>query len=99
MRRYRYAKGSMACSDCHIGRMRQTDVTYFTFTGRRMITVPDFPAWVCDICGKCEYDIHALENLALLLHPPAQPKRAGIRSKGKGAGDSPGANPNPLSSK
>src|SRR4030042_3395861 len=55
------------CSDCSIGQMRQTRVTYFTFLGERMITVPDFPAWICDMCGKCEYDLEALDNLALLL--------------------------------
>jgi len=35
-----------------------------------MITVPDFPAWICDMCGKREYDMQALNDLALLLFPP-----------------------------
>jgi hypothetical protein len=35
-----------------------------------MVNVPDFPAWKCDICGYQEYDIKAIDNLALLLGTP-----------------------------
>ena len=57
-----------------------------------MITVPEFPAWVCDICGKCEYDTDALDNLAMMLYPPPvlKQKRKITRSKGKGDAPSPG---------
>jgi YgiT-type zinc finger domain-containing protein len=57
------------CSECHIGQMHQTKVTYFTWLGEDLVTVPDFPAWVCDICGRLEYDFEALNNLAILLLP------------------------------
>jgi len=50
--------------------MRRTHVTYFTWAGSEMITVPDFPAWVCDICGKREYDLEALNRLSQVLFPP-----------------------------
>ena len=49
--------------------MHQTTVTYFTLLGDDLITVPDFPAWLCDICGRLEYDFEALNNLAVLLCP------------------------------
>ncbi len=63
------------CSNCSIGQMRKTHITYFTWLGEQMITVPDFPAWICDICGKREYDLQALDNLALMLNPPPKAKR------------------------
>lgn len=73
------------CSDCSVGQMRQTTVTYFTFLDDRMITVPDFPAWICDMCGKCEYDLNALDNLATLLCPQdaVRPARRSHRSAAK----------------
>ena len=49
--------------------MHQTKVTYFTWLSEDLITVPDFPAWVCDICGRLEYDHESLNDLALLLNP------------------------------
>jgi YgiT-type zinc finger domain-containing protein len=51
--------------------MRRGFVTYFTWIGEELITVPDFPAWVCDVCGRREYDLQALNRLSLLLDPSA----------------------------
>lgn len=76
---------SIPCSACRIGEMRPTKVTYFSFARDRMITIPDFPAWKCDICRKCEFDIDALDQLALLLNPPVLAEKSA--SRGKGAGD------------
>jgi YgiT-type zinc finger domain-containing protein len=83
------------CSDCSIGQMRQTAVTYFTFLGGRMITVPDFPAWICDMCGKCEYDLEALDNLALLLCPQdaSLSAKRPSSSAAKGKATPPGSRP------
>jgi len=47
--------------------MHRRFVTYLTWLGDELITVPDFPAWVCDVCGKREYDLQALGQLNLLL--------------------------------
>ena len=75
------------CSNCSIGQMRKTHITYFTWLGEQMITVPDFPAWICDICGKREYDLQALDNLALMLNPPAKKKAVVMISKTARRGD------------
>lgn len=46
-------------------------ITYFTWLGAELITVPHFPAWVCDVCGKREYDESAVNWLNMLLDPNA----------------------------
>jgi YgiT-type zinc finger domain-containing protein len=51
--------------------MHRDYIAYFTWLGDELISVPDFPAWVCDICGRCEYDENALTRLTLLLSPNA----------------------------
>lgn len=61
--------------------MRPTKVTYFAFARGHMITIPDFPAWECDICKKCEFDIDALDKLALLLNPPVRAEKPAPRGK------------------
>jgi YgiT-type zinc finger domain-containing protein len=59
------------CRDCQAGHMHRRFVTYLTWLYDELITVPDFPAWVCDVCGRCEYDVRALNRLSLLLSPVA----------------------------
>jgi len=51
--------------------MHREFITYFTWMDEELITVPNFPAWVCDVCGRREYDAHALSRLSLLLNPNA----------------------------
>jgi YgiT-type zinc finger domain-containing protein len=62
---------SMPCRECQVGMMHRKLVAYVTYIGDELITVPDFPAWVCDICGQREYDNNALNRLMLLLSPNA----------------------------
>lgn len=59
------------CSECQAGQMHRHYITYFTWLGDELITVPDFPAWVCDVCGRREYDPYALSQLSMLLNPSA----------------------------
>jgi hypothetical protein len=42
-----------------------------TWLGNDLITVPNFPAWICDFCGDRSYDTHALAQLSILLNPEA----------------------------
>jgi YgiT-type zinc finger domain len=72
------------CNECQAGQMHRQFVTYFTWLGDELITVPDFPSWVCDVCGRREYDLHALNQLSLLLSPNAgkgTPKTRTIRKR------------------
>lgn len=86
-------QATIPCSECQAGIMRREFLTYFTWLGDELITVPDFPAWVCDVCGKREYDLQALNQLNLLLnsnagrtpHSPRKAPRAQPQKKGSQA--------------
>ena len=60
---------SHVCPECHTGVLRLEYLTYFTWLNDELITVPNFPSWVCDVCGKREYDTHAVSWLNMLLSP------------------------------
>lgn len=62
---------SFPCSECAAGIMHVRHITYFTWLGEELITVPNFPAWVCDMCGKREYDERTIAWLTMLLSPNA----------------------------
>jgi len=87
------------CTSCSIGQMRKTHITYFTWLGEQMITVPNFPAWICDMCGRREYDLQALDNLALMLCPPAQTRRHSKIAKTARRGEAAGPGSPPPNSK
>ena len=59
------------CNACPAGVMHMRHVTYFTWLGDELVTAPNFPAWVCDMCGKREYDGQAVSILAMILNPEA----------------------------
>lgn len=51
--------------------MHLRHITYFTWLNEELITVPNFPAWICDVCGKREYDERSIAWLNMLLNPEA----------------------------
>lgn len=57
------------CNECQAGMMQVRYITYFTWLSEELITVPNFPAWVCDVCGRREYDERAISWLTMLLSP------------------------------
>jgi YgiT-type zinc finger domain-containing protein len=59
------------CNECSAGMIHMRHVTYFTWLGDELVTVPNFPAWVCDMCGKREYDLRAISILTMILNPEA----------------------------
>ena len=66
-----FAPEAYPCNECPAGVMHLRHITYFTWLGEELITVPNFPAWVCDMCGKREYDEQAISWLTMLLSPNA----------------------------
>jgi len=57
------------CPECQAGILRLQHKTYFTWLNSELVTVPNFPAWVCDVCGRREYDERAIVWLNTLLNP------------------------------
>ena len=83
---------SFKCTECQAGVMHLRHITYFTWLDEELVTVPNFPAWVCDVCGRREYDSRAIAWLVTILNPetgkasgtkrrvrPPLEKRAGSR--------------------
>ena len=70
---------SFQCTECQAGVMHSRHITYFTWLDEELVTVPNFPAWVCDVCGRREYDARAISWLSTILNPEtgktSSPKR------------------------
>ena len=57
------------CPECQTGVLRLRYLTYFTWLNSELVMAPNFPAWVCDVCGRREYDPRAIKWLNTLLNP------------------------------
>ena len=60
------------CPECQVGLLQPGAVPYYATLEGTLVTVPSFPAWICDVCRHCEYDEDALEDLRVILGPAAQ---------------------------
>jgi YgiT-type zinc finger domain-containing protein len=62
---------SIPCTECSAGVMHMRYITYFTWLDEELVMVPNFPAWICDVCGRREYDEKSISWLTMLLDPNA----------------------------
>ena len=84
------------CPHCQIGTLQPRTVVFAHWFEGQFITIPDFPAWVCDFCGEREYDSAALDQLELMLGPEADLRReASLRARTESR--KPSARPRPTS--
>ncbi len=58
---------SYVCPQCQTGTLQLRRVVFAKWYGGQFVTMPNFPGWVCDVCGACEYDAVALEQINTLL--------------------------------
>jgi len=61
------------CPHCYFGRIQPGKRSFAARTNGKPVMVPDFPAWICDVCGFTIYDPTSLINLQRLLTNPAKP--------------------------
>lgn len=67
------------CGYCHVGHLHKQHITYMNWHTGLFVSVPNMPAWLCDVCANCEIDADAINRLMPLLGPvtrqdPTQPR-------------------------
>ena len=80
------------CPECQVGTLQSRPVACYATVRGLVVTIPSFPAWVCDVCRYCEYDEVALEELRSILGPAADLPGAQTHHR-----RFPAANPSPWS--
>lgn len=59
---------SNVCPECRFGRMKTTTAPYIVVVHTQVLTMPNVPATVCDVCGSTAYEIGYLNKLQQHLH-------------------------------
>ena len=57
----------MDCYECRIGHYQPICQTYHSWLGEQFITVPDAPAFLCDVCGHTFFDPHFMRRMDTLI--------------------------------
>jgi YgiT-type zinc finger domain-containing protein len=73
------------CPHCQMGTLQPKNVVFAHWFEGQFIVIPNFPGWVCDICGAREYDAAALDRLEMSLGPEADFRREAARRTRRGA--------------
>jgi YgiT-type zinc finger domain-containing protein len=68
-----YSEIPEVCPHCYFGRIKPGKRSFSARTNGKPVMVPDFPAWICDVCGFTIYDPTSLLNLQRLLTNPSKP--------------------------
>lgn len=55
------------CPECYIGTLRVGRAYFCTTVAGQFVSAPDFPAWICDVCGRREYDPKTVRELEALV--------------------------------
>lgn len=58
----------VTCPECQVGKYKLQLVTFYAYIGEELITVPDFPCWVCDVCKRRDYDQKAVSQVYMVLN-------------------------------
>ncbi len=63
------------CPVCHVGRLRLQPVTYTQVYYGLLVSVPNTPAWVCDVCHTVEHDRQSVQRIEALMEHVGPPRR------------------------
>lgn len=66
---------SAVCRECRVGRYQEAKSPYVYWEGAQLITFPDAPAFVCDVCRHTYYESHFLNSMEYVLEKLAKPNR------------------------
>jgi YgiT-type zinc finger domain-containing protein len=72
------------CPHCQTGTLHLRRVVFAHWHGGQFITIPNFPGWVCDVCGEREYDSVALDQVQTILGAEQDLRRATSRRSKRG---------------
>jgi hypothetical protein len=61
---------AIPCQECQSGVCRLVFRTHLIWLDGDLISVPNFPTWVCDLCRWSEYDPRAVSWLVALINLP-----------------------------
>jgi YgiT-type zinc finger domain-containing protein len=67
------SKDVFVCQTCHIGHVNLRLTTYIQQYGETLISVPNTPAWICDVCHEQQFDASSIQRIELLVGQAGPP--------------------------
>lgn len=67
------SNSDLICPNCQMGRLDLQLTTFIQLYGETLVSVPNTPAWVCDICHSQQIDPESIQRLELLIGQTGAP--------------------------
>lgn len=61
------------CPSCGVGQLKPTKTVYVQIYAGTLVSVPNVPAWVCDVCRLTLFDSPAIERIEFLIGESGPP--------------------------
>lgn len=61
------------CPSCGVGHLSLTQTVYVQVYDGTLVSAPNVPAWVCDVCGLTLFDSAALQNIEFMIGESGPP--------------------------
>jgi YgiT-type zinc finger domain-containing protein len=68
-----FKREQFMCPNCHMGHMDLRLTTYVQQYGNTLISVPNTPAWICDVCHARQFDDASIQRIEALIGQAGPP--------------------------
>ena len=62
------------CQICRIGRFQPTQAAYMRIVQQQAVTIPNAPAFKCDVCNEVFFEAQFVQKIDYLLEQKPQPQ-------------------------
>ncbi len=63
----------LICPNCHLGHMDLKLATYVQQYGETLISVPNTPVWICDVCHTRQFDEFSIQRIEAMIGQAGPP--------------------------
>ncbi|WP_119067613.1 YgiT-type zinc finger protein [Aggregatilinea lenta] len=61
------------CPSCGVGLLKSAQTVYVQVYNGTLVSAPNVPAWICDVCGLTLFDSTALQNIEFMIGESGPP--------------------------
>jgi YgiT-type zinc finger domain-containing protein len=65
--------GDLTCPVCRLGRLESRSRVYLRRFGNTLVSVPNTPAWECDVCHYRQFDPTSIQRIEVLVGQAGPP--------------------------
>ncbi|HML24499.1 MAG TPA: YgiT-type zinc finger protein [Aggregatilinea sp.] len=61
------------CPSCGVGQLKPAQTVYVQVVDGTLVSAPNVPAWICDVCGLTLFDSATVQNIEFMIGESGPP--------------------------